>query len=73
MEKKEIDYALEKTTPIIHKVGSGALNYQPKWTLIINRKTDKPGLDGGATDFSLMYPLDLRYSDIKKSSTIPFS
>ena len=65
LQKKVIDYASEKATPqaIIHKVGSEALNQlssnvRPDYKY----KTDRPDLDGGAIDFSRMYPMEL-YSD----------
>ena len=51
LQKKAIDYALDKLNPVIHNVGSQALNQlstkiRPKK----NYKTNRKYLDGGALD-----------------------
>ena len=51
LQKKAIDYALDKLNPVIHSVGSQALDQlstkiQPKK----NYKTNRKDLDGGAID-----------------------
>ena len=51
LQKKAIDYALDKLNPVIHKVGSQAI-YQLSTKIRPNKnyKTNRKDLDGGAID-----------------------
>ena len=71
MQKKAIDYALDKLNPMIHNVGSQALN-QLSTKIRPNKKykTDRKDLDGGSLDIqkhlSKLGELHMRTPTMKK-------